>query len=73
MRSSMAIGCVRVRTQRGVIIAGSRSVSERTSSNERLPEPITIEARNSTVSTPVDASRRPTSWRLARCDGEVGA
>ena len=62
----MPIGWVGVSTQLGVTMAGSFSTSARTSSNERLPEPMTMAARNSSVWIP-DASRiRPTSWRLAR-------
>ena len=62
----MPIGWVGVSTQLGVTIAGSFSTSARTSSNERLPEPMTIEARNSTVGTPDSRRIRPTSCRLAR-------
>ena len=49
------------RTQSGVIITGKRPTSARIISNERLPEPITIEARNSTVATPESRSTLPTS------------
>ena len=38
----------------------------RTISNERLPEPMTIEARSSSVGTPDSRRMRPTSWRLRR-------
>ena len=62
---------MRVPTQRGVIITGSRSTSARIISNEVLPEPITIPARSSTVGTPDAARARPTSWRLARCGGQA--
>jgi hypothetical protein len=47
-------------------MTGSRSTRARIISNDRLPEPMTIDARNSMVGTPEAASRRPTSWRLAR-------
>ena len=52
--------------QVGVTIAGSFSTSARTSSKERLPEPMTIEARNSIVGMPDSRRTRPTSWRLER-------
>ncbi len=68
----MAIGWVRVSTQRGVIITGRRSTSARTISNEVLPEPITIDARSSRVGTPEAASVAPTSCRLARCADRSG-
>ena len=47
-------------------MTGSRSVRERISSKERLPEPMTIDARNSSVGTPESRRIRPTSCRLAR-------
>ncbi|NCY01358.1 MAG: hypothetical protein EBX36_00185 [Planctomycetia bacterium] len=62
----MAIGWVGVASQAGQIITGSRSTSVRTRSKEKLPAPITIEARNSTTSSPVDRRIAPTSWRLRR-------
>ncbi len=62
----MAMGCVGTATQRGVIITGRRSTRARTSSNERLPDPITIEARSSIVGTPDSRRMRPTSCRLRR-------
>ena len=62
----MATGCARVRVHLGTVITGSRSDRARTSSKERLPEPMTTEARSSITGTPVEASTRPTSWRLER-------
>ena len=44
----MAIGCVvHAAPTAGVTITGSRSTSARIISKDRLPEPMTIEARNS--------------------------
>ena len=62
---------MRVLTQRGVIITGSRSTRARSISNDALPEPITIEARNSIVGTP--DSRRIAADLLPRGEmlGEV--
>jgi len=57
----MAIGWVRVSTQRGQIITGSRSTSARIISKDVLPEPITIAARSSMVGTPEAARTCPTS------------
>ena len=54
------------RTQLGVIMTGSRSVRERIISKERLPEPSTMEARNSMVGTGDSRRMRPTSLRLRR-------
>jgi len=56
-----------VRPQRGQIMIGSRSTSVRIISKDRLPEPITTDARNSTTGTLVDLRTAPTSWRLRRC------
>ena len=47
------------RTQRGVTMTGSFSTSDRTISNEALPEPITIDARSSIVGTPDERRIRP--------------
>ncbi len=63
----MPMGCAITRTHLGVIMTGSRSTSERIISNDRLPEPITIEARNSSTGTPHSRNTRPTSCRLRRC------
>ena len=52
----MAMGCASMATHRGQTITGRRSVSARTISSDRLPEPMTIEARNSTTSTPLSRS-----------------
>jgi len=60
-------------TQRGVTMTGSRSASAHTISNERLPEPITIEARSSIVGTPDSRRMRPTSWRLRRWRDSPGS
>ena len=43
----MAMGCAITLTHLGVIMIGSRSTSDRIISNDRLPEPITTDARNS--------------------------
>jgi len=60
----MAIGWVRIDTQRGVIITGKRSTRARMISNEMLPEPMTIDERNSITGTPEARRISPTSWRL---------
>lgn len=54
--SSTATGWVAVVSHRGQSITDSRSVSNFSSRYDMLPAPITIPARNSTVSTP-DARR----------------
>ncbi len=64
--SSIAIGWVRVPTQRGVTMTGRRSTRARIISKDVLPEPMTIDARSSRVGTPEPARTRPTSWRLDR-------
>jgi hypothetical protein len=46
----MAMGWVGTETQRSAIMTGSRSTSAPTNSKDRLPEPLTIEARNSSSS-----------------------
>ena len=51
MTSLSAIGWIAVCTQRGQIMNGSRSVSERRISNETLPAPSTTAARSSTTAT----------------------
>ena len=58
---------LRLATQRGAIITGKRSVKALIISKERLPEPMTIEARNSMTGTLDSRNIRPTSWRLRRC------
>ncbi len=63
----MAIGWVRLETQRGQTMAGSRETSERSISNDALPEPMIIAARSSVVGTGPARSTSPTSWRLERC------
>ncbi len=67
MTSSTAMGWARVLTQRGVSMTGRRSTRPRTSSKDRLPEPMITDARNSTVATPLSLRILPTSRRLARC------
>ena len=64
MTSSMPIGCAAVWTQRGVTMTGSRSTSARISSNEALPEPITMDARNSITGIPLARRMLPVSSRL---------
>ena len=63
----MAMGCAFTLTHLGVIMIGSRSTSDRIISNDRLPEPITTDARNSSTGTPDSRRIRPTSCRLRRC------
>ena len=60
----MAIGCAGTDTQRGITITGSRCTSERIISNDRLPAPMTIEARSSIVGMPDARSTSPTRCRL---------
>ena len=57
----MPIGCARVETHRGQIMTGKRSTSARISSNDRLPDPMTTDARNSTTGTPLSRSAWPVS------------
>ena len=68
----MAIGCASSSTQRGVIMTGSRSTSERIISNDRLPEPSTMDARSSITAAPDSHSSSPTSCRLRRCGERSG-
>ena len=51
---------------RGEVInmTGSRSTRARISSNEALPEPITMDALNSTTGTPLERRMLPVSRRL---------
>ena len=70
--SSIAMGCVGVVTHRGQTIIGSRSTSARIISNDRLPAPMTIDARNSTTGTPPARRSAPVSARLLRCAGQRG-
>ena len=63
----MAMGWVRVSTQRGVIMTGRTSVRYLSISKETEPEPMTMPARNSITGVGPLASVRPTSWRLSRC------
>ncbi len=64
--SRTAIGWIRVSTQRGVTITGSRSVRWRSISKEAEPEPMITAARSSAVGTPLARSTRPTSTRERR-------
>ena len=64
----MPIGCAAIDTQAGQIITGSRSTRARIISKERLPEPMTIEARNS---IDLEACARVTLRQLP--DGFVNA
>jgi hypothetical protein len=64
MTSSMPIGCAAVWTQRGVTMTGSRFTRARIRSKEALPEPITMDARNSTTGTPLARKMLPVSRRL---------
>ena len=57
----MAIGCAGIETQRGATITGKRSTRARIISKDRLPDPITTEARNSMTDTPEQRSISPTS------------
>ncbi len=61
------MGWVRERTQRGVIIAGSRSVRYRSISNDAEPDPMITLARNSTVGTPEARSNWPTTTLDRMC------
>ncbi len=45
-------------------MTGSRSTSARINSNEALPEPITMDARNSITGTPLERKMLPVSMRL---------
>jgi uncharacterized surface protein with fasciclin (FAS1) repeats len=47
------MGCMRVYTQRGQIITGTRSVRYRIISKDKLPEPTMTPARNSVTGTPL--------------------
>ena len=64
--SLMAMGWAITLTQRGMIMAGNRSTNARINSNERLPDPMMIEARNSNTGTPLARRTSPTSCRLRR-------
>ena len=66
MTSSSAIGCVGVETQRGQIMAGSRSTSATIVSKAALPRPITMPARNVVTGTRPALRRSPVSRRLRR-------
>ena len=64
--SARAIGCVRVETQRGQIIPGSRSTSATIVSKAALPGPITIAARRVVTGTDPEARTSAVSARLRR-------
>ena len=53
------MGCAGVATHFGQTMTGSRSTRARINSNERLPEPMMIEARNSITCTPDARSTSP--------------
>ena len=65
--SVRAIGWVGVAVQRGQSIAGSRSTSLCSISNEEPPAPTTRPARRVVTGTPCAARASSTSRRLARC------
>ncbi|GAA3127173.1 hypothetical protein GCM10017687_47400 [Streptomyces echinatus] len=65
--SRTAIGWIRVRTQLGVTITGSRSVRYRSISKDTDPEPMMTAARRTAVGTPEASRMRPTSARDLRC------
>ena len=65
-------GCASTDTQRGVTMTGSRCTRARIISKERLPAPMTIEARNSTVGMPEARRISPTRSRL-RMWAEAGS
>ena len=67
----MAMGCARTDTQRGVTMIGSRCTSARIISKERLPAPMMIDARNSTVGMPEARRISPARNRL-RIGAEPG-
>lgn len=72
--SRTAIGWMRVRTQLGVTIAGSRSVRYRSISNDADPDPMITAARSTAVGTPEARRMRPTSarerrWGESACSG----
>ena len=69
----MAMGCAVTRTQRGVTITGSRSTNARIISNDKLPEPMMMDARNSITGTPCARNRSPTSCRLRKCADKSGS
>ena len=52
---------------------GSRSVRWRRISNDALPEPMMMAARNSVTGTPCAASSLPVCWRLARWGERLAA
>ena len=61
------MGCTRLCTQRGVTIAGSRSLRYRSISKLADPEPMMTAAWRTVVGPPEPSSTRPTSARDARC------
>ncbi len=68
------MGWVRVRTQRGVVMTGSRSVRYRSISKETDPDPMITEALNATVGTPeprriASTSARDLMWGEGRSAG----
>jgi hypothetical protein len=73
MTSATAIGWVRVRTHRGVTIAGRCSTSCRVISQEIPPWPTMIPARSVVTGTPPPVSSFSTSRRLRRCADSASA
>lgn len=61
----MAMGCAVTRTQRGVTITGNRSTSARIISNDKLPEPMMMDAWNSITGTPCARNRSFTPFCVA--------
>lgn len=62
---------MRVRTQLGVTITGSRSVRYRSISKDAEPDPMMTAARSTAVGTPDSSRIRPTSLRDRRCGDRV--
>jgi hypothetical protein len=71
--SSRAIGSVRLPSQRGSTIAGSRAARSRRMRQLALPAPTITLARSSSVGTAPARRMRPVSRRLARCGDDPPA
>lgn len=65
--SRTAIGWIRVETQLGVTMTGSRSVRYRSISKDAEPEPMMTAARSTVTGTPASSRMRATSARERRC------
>src|SRR5947209_3228158 len=63
----MEIGWILLRTHFGVVITGNRSVRWRTISKDAEPDPITMPACSTTVSTPDSIRILATLFRDCRC------